>query len=359
VRIATRESLREHLRLAMSVELSTVPPYLYALYSMEHQASDAAALLRSIVAEEMLHLALATNLLLATGGEPDLLSADLRPTYPGLLAHRTPPLMLNLAPATDDQIRTTFMGIEQPDPPGHSPDPDAYDSLGEFYAAIEEAIEAFGPGLFAHPQADRQLSDPRFYGPVRFNVEASGDLMLIDGVDSARAAIEVIVHQGEGLTDARWADPGHQELTHYAKLAQIADGITPIGAIRPVRVNPRAVEFPASVRPVADLFNAVYGSLFILLDALYRPTPAKGHLVNQLYGLMRRVLGPIGLHLTTLPLGDGFVASPTFEAYPLGPDPAETLAALAGAVAAQHPVLAEALEPLLERRLLPEARLPG
>ena len=252
------------------------------------------------------------------------------------------------------------MGIERPDPPGRSPDPDTYDSLGEFYATIEEAIAAFGPDLFARPQADRQLSDPRFYGPVRFNVEASGDLMLIDGVASARAAIEVIVHQGEGLTDARWADPGHQELTHYAKLAQIADGTAPIGVIRPVRVNPRTSAFPASVQPVSDLFNAVYGSLFLLLDALYRPTPAKGHLVNQLYGLMRRVLGPIGLYLTTLPIDDGSVASPTFETFDLGPDPAGTLATLAGAVAADHPLLAEALKPLLlERALLPEAGAAG
>ena len=46
--------LREHLQMAIGVELSTVPPYLYAMYSIVDQTSDAALLIRSVVAEEML-----------------------------------------------------------------------------------------------------------------------------------------------------------------------------------------------------------------------------------------------------------------------------------------------------------------
>ena len=61
--ITTREALHEHLELAIQVELTTVPPYLYAMYSIADQRSESALLLRSIVAEEMLHAVLASNVL--------------------------------------------------------------------------------------------------------------------------------------------------------------------------------------------------------------------------------------------------------------------------------------------------------
>jgi hypothetical protein len=352
--IETVDDLREHLRIALRLELSTVPLYLYALQSIEDQRCDAAGLIRSVVAEEMLHFALVANLMLAVGGEPDLLAPSLRPAYPGDLLHHVPPLMLNLAPATKEHIRDTFLVIEQPDPVGSPTEPGVYDSLGEFYAAIGDAIERLGPdGLFANPQVARQLSDPRFYGPIAFNAEESGDLMVVDGPAAARAAIDVIVHQGEGLSDDQWADPGHQELTHYAKFLHLVDGTTPISALRPLPENPRSATYPADARLVADLFNAVYASLFVLLAALYAPRPLKGGLVGRLYTAMTGVMAPLGRELGTIPIGDGFVAGPTFEAYDLGPEPVARLADLAAAVLAQRPSLAAALAPLLERRLLP------
>ena len=56
--IQTVPDLREHLELAIRVELSTIPLYLYAMYSIEEQTSEAALLIRSIVTEEMLHAVL-------------------------------------------------------------------------------------------------------------------------------------------------------------------------------------------------------------------------------------------------------------------------------------------------------------
>jgi hypothetical protein len=352
--IETVDELREHLRIALRLELSTVPLYLYALHSIEDQAGDAAALIRSVVAEEMLHFALVANLSLATGGEPDLLAADLRPVFPSDLLHHVPRLTLNLAPATVAHIRDTFLVIEQPDPVGSPTEPGQYDSLGEFYAAVAAGIERLADAdLFAAPQVERQLSDPRFYGVMPFNAEASGDLMLIDGPASAQAAIDIIVHQGEGLSDDRWADPGHQELTHYAKFQQLVDGVVPIGALRPLPENPRAADYPPDARLLSDLFNAVYASLFVLLAALYEPRPTKGGLVGRLYTAMTGVLTPIARELGTIPIGAGFVAGPTFEPFDLGADPAARLADLAASAVAQRPTLATALAPLLERRLLP------
>jgi hypothetical protein len=348
--IRTPEELREHLALAMRVELSTIPPYLYAMYSIEDQRSEATRLLMSIVAEEMLHLALAANLLVAVGGEPEFLAVALQPTYPGLLAHHRPDLSLHLAPASPELIRSTFMVIERPGASDARPEADGYHTLGQFYAAVEGAIErlsAEGP-LFVAGSEMRQLAGHHFYGAVEFDAADSGDLVLVTDPMSAKEAIEVIVHQGEGLAEHRWADPAHQELTHYAKLVQIVDGGSPLGKVRPVRVDPRSADYPAAVRPISDLLNGTYRALFHVLDALYQPRAHKGELVGVLYRLMTGTLGPLARHLTTVPLDDGTVAGPTFEPVDLGPDPVASLARLAAEVAAATPALAEAVAPLLD-----------
>ena len=82
--ITTPEELRQHLALAIQVELTTVPPYLYALYSIEDQTSEAARLIKSVVAEEMLHAALVANLLVASRRATRLPRSGYRPDLPGL-----------------------------------------------------------------------------------------------------------------------------------------------------------------------------------------------------------------------------------------------------------------------------------
>ena len=94
--IDTRADLHAHLELAIQVELMTIPPYLYAMYSIEEPTSTPAVLLRSIVVEEMLHAFLAANVLLAVGGRPRFDSRDYLPTYPGLVPHHSPALEVRL-----------------------------------------------------------------------------------------------------------------------------------------------------------------------------------------------------------------------------------------------------------------------
>jgi len=354
VAIRTPDQLREHLAVAMRVELSTIPPYLYAMYSIRDPHAEASRLIMSIVAEEMLHLALAANLLTAVGGEPCFLDADLQPSYPSLLAHHRPDLPMHLAPASVALVRSTFMVLERPGAAAAPPEADDYHTLGQFYAAVESAFEelsAIGP-LFAPGAEARQLAGHHMYGPVEFDAEDSGGLVLVTDLASAKEAIEVIVHQGEGLGEHRWADPAHQELTHYAKLARIGRGTVPIGAVLPVRTDPRSADYPAHVRPVSDLVNATYRALFHVLDALYRPVVDRRPLVRALYGLMAGTLGPLARHLTTMPLGDGTVAAPTFEMVDLGPEPAGALARMAAEVVEIEPTLAEVVAPLLDGGLL-------
>ncbi|NUT41381.1 MAG: hypothetical protein HOV86_15475, partial [Thermoactinospora sp.] len=72
-RIDTLDSLRRHLQWAVELEHATLPPYLCALYSIDQERNpDAATVVESVFVEEMLHLALAANLLNAVGGAPRL-----------------------------------------------------------------------------------------------------------------------------------------------------------------------------------------------------------------------------------------------------------------------------------------------
>jgi rubrerythrin len=348
VPIDTPQQLREHLRLAIQVELSTIPPYLFAMYSIEDQSSDAALLIRSIVAEEMLHAALAANVLLAVGGEPAFAAVDLMTTYPSLLPHHRPPLELRLAPCSPELVRDVLMRIEQPQVHEAAPEPDSYETLGQFYHALEIAITELSAtdDLFTNPQADRQLADPTAYRPVAFDAADSGGLMLVDSAASAREALEVIVHQGEGLSNERWADPSHQELTHYSKLLRIADGLSPLGAVVPMRSNPRTADFPDGVQVLSNLFNASYRYLFILLDTIFSPWGDKTA-VAKMYSVMSEVLAPLGRLLVQQPLDGGEFAGPTFEIYDFDAgDPASKLAELAASAAVGFPEVAATHEAL-------------
>ncbi len=347
--IETVQDLHQHLELAIQIELATVPPYLYAMYSIADQESEAALLLRSIVVEEMLHAVLSTNLLLATGGTPNFSTTKYMTQFPAQLPHHIPPLTINLEPCSHDLIKEVFMRIEQPEARNAPAQPDRFETLGQFYHALEIGIETVAAKveLFANPQSEAQLSDPRFYRPVALDAEDSGGLVLIDDLKSAIEAIEIIVHQGEGLSDERWADPSHQELTHYYKLLQISEGTSQLGDVRPLRTNPRTGEYPESIQPVSDLFNAVYRGLYLVMNRMFDTEGDQSKAVGVLYLLMADVLAQLGTFLVNQRIGNNEFASPTFEIHEFETDrPLDEVIELAAAAAEQHPELSTVHEAL-------------
>jgi hypothetical protein len=129
--IRTVESLREHLQAAMAIELSTVPLYLYGMYSVQAPSAFATynpitgavrgafdypfgcqyahgrfPRCEGVVAEEMLHLSLAGNILLAVGGKPRLYDPLVVPSYPMLMPGRVPDLLLQLRSMTKENLET-------------------------------------------------------------------------------------------------------------------------------------------------------------------------------------------------------------------------------------------------------------
>ena len=117
-RMSTDE-LKELLEAAVKLELSTIPPYLCALYSIHPDGNDEAKLvIRSVVVEEMLHMILAANVLNAIGGEPRIAGPEHVPRYP----HELPDgAILDLLPFSAEAI-DAFLKVENPEYDHHALD---------------------------------------------------------------------------------------------------------------------------------------------------------------------------------------------------------------------------------------------
>jgi hypothetical protein len=336
--ITTVEELRDHLYHAIQVELSTIPLYLYPAYSIKTEGysqwssgMSAFRTIRSVVIEEMLHLCLARNLLVAVGGGATVRFYDesMIPTYPSDMLHRTPPLPLHLEVCSESLMTSTFMPLELPAKKAAPPQGGEYNTLGQFYAAIRLGFdyldENLGFGLWAGNRPDLQ------YYSGYWNQDGGGSPVVVCDLATAHAAIDTIVEQGEGALAGGEvpldpADPklGMTELSHYAKFELIAQGVDQIGLTWPVPTDPRADEFPEPVGQLARFFDAAYCYVLCLVDALYeesRKETVAGQ-NSRRYGLERTfiaamggLLFPIAQLLVSIPLDAAHNAAPTFGYY--------------------------------------------
>ncbi|MEU8925300.1 ferritin-like domain-containing protein [Kitasatospora sp. NPDC048545] len=255
--IVSADDLRAALQQALNVELATIPPYLAALLSVKAGTNvEIAEIIRSVVREEMQHLAQVANLLNAVGGQPRIGRPGLVPTYPGRLPGPVlPDLTVRLRRLSVEHVRDVFMAIEQPEHPlvdgkpftgsviAHdavktdgrgkvqSADGPAMDRLeswfgkaeyrpqtiGWFYNQIARGIIRLSQGgkLFAGDPA-RQVSWPG----------APSVLYQVTDKRSALLAVHQIIEQGEGsphdLNGNGIADIG--ELGHYYRFKEIVEG---------------------------------------------------------------------------------------------------------------------------------------
>ena len=139
--IADIHSLRGHLQTAIRIEWSTIPPYLCALWSLgDTHNRTAAACLRDVVTEEMLHLTLVANVLNALGGDPKL---DDPPRYPATLPHSDRSFEISLQRFCPEAL-DTFLHIERPALIGAPPQDEGYATIAQFYEAVGEAVERIG-----------------------------------------------------------------------------------------------------------------------------------------------------------------------------------------------------------------------
>jgi hypothetical protein len=332
--------LRRHLQWAIEVEHATIPPYEYALWSVMDPDSAAATSIKYVVREEMLHAALAANLLTAVGGSPRFTGTSV-PRYPEPMPHHTPrrPLILHLAPASVELVRDVFLRIEQPAEPGSRPEADAYDTLAQFYEAIVVALARLGSEIF--------IGDIRRQVTEGYAGHGGGALFAVTDLDSALLAIEEIIEQGEGTHTSAFAPVGferdrlgHLELepfgfqgaperAHYWRFLDIVAGRTPIGDVHPMRVDPSSGDLPnGELRDLSRLFDACYSLQLDVMERVWR-FENQGPLVDgAMVPLMNHAQKPIALALLREPWpdGSGEVAGPPFAWDPMPLDDVRSLA---------------------------------
>ena len=112
----TLQRLRDHLQTALEIEHATIPPYLTALVSIKRGYNiEVQKIIKTIIRQEMLHMALVANILNAIGGRPKLYYRDFIPRFPSRLPGEVhPSLVVPLEKCSIGLIRNVFMKIEEP-----------------------------------------------------------------------------------------------------------------------------------------------------------------------------------------------------------------------------------------------------
>ena len=222
----SKQLLKEMLQLAVQLEFSTIPPYLTALYSIKDGYNrEAYELIRSVVMQEMLHLAQAANLLIAIGGRPVIDSAQAVPSYPGKIPGGVlPGLNVTLQKASPKYIADVFMMIEFPDNiiyKDHHTEKgiEAHVvTIGKLYKRIQQCMielyEKERDNLFKTEV--KQLSWP-------WKEHEEGiKLTTVTNIEEAIEAINMIIEEGEGTPQR---DPTYLktlELAHFFKFEMLA-----------------------------------------------------------------------------------------------------------------------------------------
>ena len=262
--------LADALQAAIELEMSTIPPYLYAYWSID-QTSDpdgVAGVVRRVMVEEMLHMAIGCNLLAAIGGKPRIADSEVAKKYPRVLpkdVHQG--LIVGLAKLSKPMILSTLMAIEEPQ--AHFVDdadfrPSGSNLIGDFYDSILTVFDALNPPLSPVGQVD--LSD-------HFNQPYIATTKI-----EVHAFIGTIKSQGEGSPASPFEGQGQaQRPSHFYAFGQLFHG----QKLRPETLTYTGgpVQFPA-VRDLPDnpvdngsaeskRFNQTYSDMLRMLQAAW------------------------------------------------------------------------------------------
>ena len=353
LKVDTREELVYLLGQACEIEHGLMCEYLYAQFSLKRgldeglterqlarvQAWEAALI--TVIKQEMLHLALSTNILTAVGAAPHFE----RPNFPILSGWYPPGVQIALVPFGERALRH-FIYLERPegmaldDAAGFTAErhaqpltvdgaglvavPEQWQTVGHLYRGIEAGLAnlcaRYGEAaVFIGPERAQAVTDI-FEWP---------ELVAVTDLASARRAIETIVEQGEGAR-------GDWIRSHFGTFVGVLEELlaeqAADPAFNPARpVEPAFVRLPPDVRSgtviedpttaqVAELVNALYEVTLQVLGRYYihqGESPAEfDALARTAKHLMNWVMRQVAPVLTTLPVGPshpGSTAGPTFD----------------------------------------------
>lgn len=214
---ASAQELQGTIQKTIELEFATIPPYLTAMMSLRIDANrEIWEVLHSVVVDEMLHMLINCNLLVALGGKPRIDSPQFVPRYPGPLPMSIhSDLIVGLEAFSPTLVEKTFMGIEKPENPIQieALGMPTYATIGQFYAALKGKVEQLGDGAF-NPDTSGQLIENQWFPADR--------LFPIASAADAVKAIDLIVREGEGTPITPIGEPGHA--AHYYRFEQIVKG---------------------------------------------------------------------------------------------------------------------------------------
>ncbi len=324
--------------------------YLFAAYSLKRSEPELhdderdaiqrwQGIVLDVARDEMVHLALANNLLASIGSAPHFG----RPNFPVAPGYHPAGVVVSLAPfdrATLDHFIYLERpeGVDRPDGAGFMPRayqrgqgagrlvPSAQDyaTVGHLYRGIRSGFNSLARKL---GEGSLFVGDP--------TLQIGPDLLPMDGLTKVRSlvdadrAIDTIVLQGEGST-AREGQP-----SHYSRFLAISREYDAFVTKNPEFVPGRPVaRSPVMRRPpepagkvwisaepagtILDLANGSYALMLRALAGLYSPVAAGGETRSALSELVittMRLLGPLAQRLTMLPASDdvpGTMAGMTF-----------------------------------------------
>ncbi len=292
------------LQTAMDLELATIPPYMTALLSIRPGANRLAANhIRSVLMEEMLHMALVGNLMYSLGGQVQI-GGKRCPSFPMRLQFEGDTFQdrqfdIHLA-RFSQQVVETFMQVELPTglAPGWKMQPLELIvpgiAIGDFYDKIESSLNelcsTYAPSEVFVGEAARQVGPEYFWG-------ALGRPIVITSLADAKAAIDIIVRQGEGadLTKGEVKDffAKREECPHYFRFKEIAEGRqylkndSPFGApqgeefavdyaaVYPIVDDPKQASYPPGSKLAAlnSSFNRQYSIMLTQLELAFNGNP--------------------------------------------------------------------------------------
>ncbi|WP_327680524.1 ferritin-like domain-containing protein [Kitasatospora sp. NBC_00458] len=212
----TEQELKDALQRAAMLELSTIPPYATALWSITDRDDDEPVFhgVKEIVFDEMSHFGLVCNMLTSIGGTVVLTDPLTVPKYPGELPGGVNPGLEVFLSGLSRESAALFAEIEKPEKPlAFAPDGN---TIGAFYQRIADVFPRFA-GLIQ----DRNQ--------VTFPLASHGtgnNIVPMTSLDAILKAIEIIKAQGEG-TAASPENPfpgAPGELAHYYVFLEIAKG---------------------------------------------------------------------------------------------------------------------------------------
>lgn len=342
-----KSAVQAKLQKAIELELAAIPPYLTAYYSIKPAFNvESAKIIKSVIIEEMLHITLASNLLIAIGGKVALREDNI-PHYPLMLefedgeTFREREFEVDLAPFSKKTL-DVFMQIElpgwQPEDDWLSPKGDfkveGY-TIGQFYESIrkdlQELCDEFGEAEVFSGNPEHQISE-KFYWP------GGGKPIEVTDMESASKAIDDIVEQGEGATgdskdDKKIMFSDLENVAHYFRFCEIYHGKyyqagddphkAPTGdempvdfeAIYPIRTNCKSGYFAegSDLWELNNEFNRLYSGMLLQLEEGFNGKPQL--VFNAIMNGIKE-LNLVASKIVALPIpGDkkGRHGSPSFE----------------------------------------------